>query len=141
MQIFDPLIRNPPEPPQNPASHDVNRASEFSTFKKLSALNPTKAQGPDGIPGWLLKENADLLARPVTEILNSSFYENRLPPSWKKYTFSRSRNKSQLKTSTNISVPFPSHQSYLSSLKTTSLRNTLNQLCYKNLPQTMWNYP
>ena len=30
-----------------------------SVLKKLSALNPTKAQGPDGIPGRLLNENAD----------------------------------------------------------------------------------
>ncbi|CAH3161434.1 unnamed protein product, partial [Porites lobata] len=29
---------------------------------KLSVLNPSKAHGPDGIPAWLLKENADLLA-------------------------------------------------------------------------------
>lgn len=30
-----------------------------------------------------LKENADLLAGPVSAILNSSFHESRLPPSWK----------------------------------------------------------
>ncbi|CAB4015745.1 sulfotransferase domain-containing [Paramuricea clavata] len=31
-------------------------------FEKLSKLNPKKAVGPDNIPPWLLKENADLLA-------------------------------------------------------------------------------
>ncbi|CAB4012357.1 Hypothetical predicted protein, partial [Paramuricea clavata] len=31
-------------------------------FEKLSKLNPKKAVGPDDIPPWLLKENADLLA-------------------------------------------------------------------------------
>ena len=30
------------------------------------------------------KENADLLAVPVADILNSSFLERRLPTSWKK---------------------------------------------------------
>ena len=50
---------------------------------KLSAFNPSKAHGPDGIPAWLLKENADLLAGPVSAILNYSFHESRLPPSWK----------------------------------------------------------
>jgi hypothetical protein len=35
---------------------------------KLSKVNPAK--GPDGIPSWVLKENADLLADPVKEILN-----------------------------------------------------------------------
>jgi hypothetical protein len=33
-----------------------------SVDNKLSKLNRSKAQGPDGIPGWLLKENADVLA-------------------------------------------------------------------------------
>ena len=50
---------------------------------KLSKLNPTKANGPDGIPGWLLKENADLFADPIKEILNSSYREGHLPQSWK----------------------------------------------------------
>ena len=84
MQCFEPLTHNPFDPPQiNNESHAVNAISEFPTFMKLSALNPSKAQGPDGIPAWLLKENADLLAGPVSVILNSSFHEFRLPPSWK----------------------------------------------------------
>jgi hypothetical protein len=57
--------------------------SDHSVFVKLSLLNPTKTQGPDGLPAWLLKENADLLAEPIAEIINSSFHESRLPPSWK----------------------------------------------------------
>lgn len=54
-----------------------------SVYRKLSKLNPTKAQGPDGIPGWLLKENADLLVGAVTDILNCSYREGHLPTSWK----------------------------------------------------------
>ena len=46
-------------------------------------INPAKAQGPDGIPGWLLKENADLLVPPITDIINTSFREGRLPLSLK----------------------------------------------------------
>ena len=46
-------------------------------------LNRSKAHGPDGIAGWVLKENADLLAAPIADILNSSYREGRLPPSWK----------------------------------------------------------
>ena len=57
--------------------------SEQSVFKKLCGLNPPKATGSDGIPDWLLKENADLLALPVSDFLNASFRESRLPPSWK----------------------------------------------------------
>lgn len=45
---------------------ELQAVSESSVLRKLSALNPTKAKGPDGIPAWLLKENADFLAGPVT---------------------------------------------------------------------------
>ena len=54
------------------------------TLGKLIKLNPRKAYGPDGIPPWLLKENADLFSGPVTDILNCSYQECHLPPSWKK---------------------------------------------------------
>lgn len=58
--------------------------SEFRVLKKLSVLNPSKSSGPDMIPSWLLKENADLLAPAVTGIINCSFAEARLPQSWKR---------------------------------------------------------
>lgn len=57
--------------------------SSYSVYKKLSTLNSTKAQGPDNTPAWLLKENADLLVDPVSDILNSSYREGCLPPIWK----------------------------------------------------------
>ena len=37
----------------------------------------------DNIPGWLLKENADLLAGAVTDILNASYREGCLPQAWR----------------------------------------------------------
>ena len=64
----------------NPAALVV--ANE-SVYNKLKKLNRSKAHGPDGIPGWVLKENADLLAAPIADILNSSYREGRLPLSWK----------------------------------------------------------
>jgi hypothetical protein len=36
--------------------------TEFSAFKMLSTLNARKVTGSDGIPAWVLKENADILA-------------------------------------------------------------------------------
>ena len=57
--------------------------SEFRVLKKLSVLNPAKSSGPDMIPSWLLKENADLLGPAVTDIINCSFGEARLQQSWK----------------------------------------------------------
>ena len=41
------------------------------------------SNGPDNIPGWLLKENTDILAGPVSDICNYSYREGRLPSSWK----------------------------------------------------------
>ena len=65
----------------NPAPELV--VSTHSVIKKLSMLNSSKVQGPDGIPAWLLKENADLFAEPERDILNYSYREGHLPRLWK----------------------------------------------------------
>jgi hypothetical protein len=52
-------------------------------FVQLSQLNSSKAPGPDGLPSWFLKENVDVLAKPVSDILNASYRESCLPLSWK----------------------------------------------------------
>ena len=69
MKIFSPL------PHDFQLEQDIPSSAPFvlsihSVFMKLSLLNPTKAQGPDGLPAWLLKENADLLAEPIAEIIS-----------------------------------------------------------------------
>lgn len=51
---------------------------EICILKKLSALNSAKSAGLDMIPPWLLKENADLSALLVTDIINYLFAEVRL---------------------------------------------------------------
>ena len=61
---------------------DSPTVTEFRVLKKLTALNCAKASWPGGIPGWLLKENPDLLAPVVTEILNFSYSEARLLHTW-----------------------------------------------------------
>ena len=68
---------------ENLHADSVLTVSTDSVDKKLSKLNPNKAHGPDGIPTWLLKENADLLVDPITDILNCSYREGHLPQSWK----------------------------------------------------------
>ena len=67
MQRFVPLLTNVTH---NTAenSEQVAMVTRDFVYKKLLKLNPKKAHGPDGIPSWLLKENADLLAGPVTDI-------------------------------------------------------------------------
>ena len=49
----------------------------------LRHLNKYKSPGPDNIPNWLLKEYAELLADPITDILNTSFKEQRVPITWR----------------------------------------------------------
>ena len=49
----------------------------------LANLNQSKASRPDNVPNWLLKEYLDILAFPVTQILDVSYREQRLPAIWK----------------------------------------------------------
>ena len=39
--------------------------------------------GTDGIPGWILKENPDILAEPIADMINKSYSETHLPLLWK----------------------------------------------------------
>ena len=70
------------------ASYNVPFADMTITIedvrKKLDALNPNKATGPDEIPPRLLKELADVLAGPIAIIMNKSIQEGNLPSIWKK---------------------------------------------------------
>ena len=81
MRSFTPIPADYVIDPTNSATQQpAFVVSKESVYKKLIKLNRTKAHGPDG---WVLKENADLLAEPIADILNSSYREGRLPPSWK----------------------------------------------------------
>ena len=61
----------------------VLTVSEIEVYNCLKSLNPSKANGPDDIPSWVLKNYAILLSLPVMEIINCSFRERKLPKSWK----------------------------------------------------------
>ena len=79
MNVFEPLAAD--TFPRPITEERPLKVSELSAFKKMLSLNPSKAMGPDGVPGWLLKENAELFAQAVADILNCSFEEARLPSS------------------------------------------------------------
>lgn len=81
MKDFQPLTAQPTSPV--PHSEFSLFVTSVEGFKALSAINPTKPQGPDGMPGWLLRENADLVANPICDILNTSYRDCRLPRAWK----------------------------------------------------------
>jgi hypothetical protein len=67
---------------------DTVQVTEFDTFTKLKALNPNKSPGPDGIPPWVYKEFAEILAYPISLILNCSYKQEKLPSVWKKANIS-----------------------------------------------------
>ena len=57
--------------------------TETSVGKKLRAISTSRTSGPDDLPNWVLKEYSDILAVPITDILNTSFAECRVPRAWK----------------------------------------------------------
>ena len=52
-------------------------------FAELGKLKSAKAAGPDQIPPRLVKEFAYELSVPLTDILNSSYSEGKVPKQWK----------------------------------------------------------
>ena len=84
MESFQPLAERVDMSSTIAPSDPTLTISAASVFKKHSAVNSSKAQGDDEIPGWLLKRNADLLADPIQDVLNPSYQERRLPAAWKK---------------------------------------------------------
>ena len=83
MQDFIPLSAESFQLSQDHSTEQPFVVSTHAVYLQLVSINPRKASGPDGIPAWLLKENADLLSDTISDIINSSFAERRLPPSWK----------------------------------------------------------
>ena len=72
-------IRNKlPECP--PAELIIDTEDVFST---LCHISTKKAVGPDAIPNTVLKECADILAGPVSAIINSSIRQGVVPTQWK----------------------------------------------------------
>ena len=57
--------------------------SVADTVEALRKVKTNKATGPDNIPAWVLKDNATILAPPLTAIFNSSLRERFLPTEWK----------------------------------------------------------
>ena len=84
MKAFNPLLPHLRLDNEDDNFPSLLPVAEFSAFKMLSTLNARKATCPDGIPAWVLKENADILASSVADIINSSYKEAHLPESWKK---------------------------------------------------------
>jgi hypothetical protein len=52
-------------------------------LKKIRALKPASAPGPDGIGAMLLKELADYVVGPLTTIYRSSMASGDVPEDWR----------------------------------------------------------
>ena len=62
---------------------EVLKVSVVCVCHLLRHLNKYKPPGPDNIPNWLHKEYAELLADPITNILNTTFKEQKVPIIWR----------------------------------------------------------
>ena len=56
-------------------------------YKLLSKIDVSKACGPDGVPGRLLKEGASSLSKPLFELFNLSTSGGKLPAEWTSANF------------------------------------------------------
>ena len=76
--INNEIIQLRPEPIENQFEfnecyiHPQFIIDEESVFNKLSDICVLKSLGPDGIPNWVLKHYAYILALPVASLLNAS---------------------------------------------------------------------
>ena len=61
----------------------MNLTTPESVYNQLKSLNPGKAPGPDGIANWVWKDYANILASPISALLNDSYIEQKLPLAWK----------------------------------------------------------
>ncbi len=59
------------------------QVNTWEIYDDLSKLSVSKAGGPDNIPPKLLKEFAYELRGPVTDIINASLNQGKVPLQWK----------------------------------------------------------
>ena len=62
----------------------MNNTSSKSVYNKVKSLNSSRAPYRDGIADWVLKEYAESLASPISNLLNASYIEQKLLPAWKR---------------------------------------------------------
>ena len=74
-----------PEFESKPCCHPFPelKITEKIVQKKLEKLNPKKSPGPDGIHPRVLKEAAEILAKPLTLLFKKSILREELPHAWK----------------------------------------------------------
>ena len=66
-----------------PAIDNALTVQPYEVCRKLLALKPYKATGPDNVPSRISKTFAHVLAEPVTIIFNASLSSSVVPKIWK----------------------------------------------------------
>ena len=100
---------------------------EEEVYHKLSIISTSKSPGPDGIPNWVLKSYAHVLASPVASIFNASIQQATVPAIWKK---------------ANV-IPIPkisSPQDITKDLRPISLTSTLSKICERFVTDWLLEY-
>ena len=59
-------------------------AEKKEVYRKISNISTSKSPGSDGIPNWVLKCYAHVLASPVASIFNASIQQASVTTMWKK---------------------------------------------------------
>ncbi len=82
MQEFDPY--NPNDDQRNSMSDQpLDISTPWETYNKLKLLSTSKAPGPDEVPNFDYKEYAEILACPISSLINCSLRHQLLPSLWK----------------------------------------------------------
>ena len=86
---------------------------EEEVYHKLSSISTSKSPGPDGIPNWVLKSYAHVLASPVASIFNASIQQpfsiRPFRPSGKKLMSFQFQKYHHLRTLPKTFAPFHLH--------------------------------
>ena len=82
MQEFDPFNPNDDQT-TSMSDQPLDITTPWETYNKLKLLSTSKAPGPDDVPNFVYKEYAEILACPVSSLINCSLRHQFLPSLWK----------------------------------------------------------
>ena len=112
--------------PSSPISDEV-LCVENDIFCLLNTIDVTKASGPDGISGYMLKGTAEAITPTVTHLFNLSLKSGKVPEAWK----------------TSSVVPIPkTHRPSDNPIdyRPISLLSTVSKLLEKHVYKLLWQH-
>ena len=69
--------------PEIPPSNKILETNVIHIYNLLSNINTKKATSTDSYPSWITRNNAHLLAQPITHIVNEILSNSYFPALWK----------------------------------------------------------